>query len=149
MRPSVSPRISVPVKFCTSTRSLDLDRHVLGDDDPISAALANLEPHRHRARVADRCTQPRNPLEPLSPTLRLLGVLSRDVARDVILLRRNLRLLLVELALLREPAQRALLDERFVAPRVRSRAVAFEVQHVIDDRCEKRAIVADQQHRRR
>ena len=61
-------------------------------------------------------------VETLAAALRLLGVLPGEVARDVVLLARDLLLLLVELPLLRESPQRALLDERCVAAGVRRRA---------------------------
>ena len=126
---------------------LHADRDVLGDDDAISAALAGLEPHRHDALVGRRRAQARKSIEAFAASFRLLAVLPRDVARDVVLLGGDLFLLLRELPLLRESPQRPLFHERCVAAVVRRRRIALEVQHVVDDRGEKRAIVADQQHR--
>ena len=88
------------------------------------------------------------PFEALPAALGLLAVLTGDVARDVVLFARDLPLLLVEVSLLREPPQRPLLDERRVAADVRRGAIALEVQHVVDDRGQERAVVADEQHRR-
>src|SRR6185503_21041028 len=77
----------------------------------------------------------------------LPGVLAGDVARDVIRLRRDLLLLLLKGALLREASLGSLDDESLVGAGVGNSGLSLEVQNVIDGRAEKRAIVADQQHR--
>jgi hypothetical protein len=41
----------------------------------------------------------------------------------------------------------ALLDERLVSTRVWKSGISFEVKNVIDDACEKRTVVTDQQDR--
>ena len=132
--PSVSPRISVPLKSFTSTRSSTLRTvacSALHRRDRLRAARPRIA--RHRPVIADRRAQSRQSLQPLATPLRLLAVLPRDVARDVVLLVRDLPLLLVELPLLRQPTLVALLDERCVAADVWRRRVALEVQYVIDD----------------
>src|SRR5215475_9243725 len=124
------------------------NRRVLCDDDTISSTLGDFESDGHRAVLADRSTQAGHSLEPLAPTLRLLAVLPSDVPGDVVLLGGNLSLLLIELPLLCQSAQRALFDERLIAGVVCDRARPLEVKHVVDHRRQERAIVADQEHRR-
>src|SRR5207237_1537192 len=113
----------------------------------IAAALGDVEANRHRVVVTDRRAETRQTLEPFAPALGLLGVLSRDIARDVITLARDFSLLLVEGALLREATLGALHHEWLIAAGIRSRGAALEVQHVIHRRVEKGAIVADEQNR--
>src|SRR5258705_10496162 len=60
--------------------------HVLRADDLITAALRHFEAHRHRPFRTDDGAEPRQPLEPLAPAFGLFGVLSGDVAGDVVLL---------------------------------------------------------------
>src|SRR5258707_13696529 len=76
-------------------------------------------------------------------SLRLRRVLPRDVAADVVLFLRYHRALLLDLPFEREPALGALLDEARVAAPVRLRGAALEMQHVIGDFVQKRAVVAD------
>src|SRR5882762_299543 len=77
----------------------------------ITASFGHLEPQRHRAVGSDDRAEAWQPLEPLAPALGLFAVLSRDVARDVVLLVRDSTLLLLERPLLRQPALGALGDE--------------------------------------
>ena len=85
---------------------------MLGDDDAIAAALADLEAHRHDALVDVGALRRGSRVEALAASFRLLGVLSRKVARDVVLLGGDLLLLLRELPLLRESPKRPLFHER-------------------------------------
>ena len=117
--------------------------HMLGFDHPIAAAVAGRQAQRHHAVTTDRRRQARHARQQLATSLRLPGVLTGQVARDVLGFRRDLVLLLVELPLLREPAFFTLHEERLVAAFVGERRTAFEVQHVIGHHREKRAIVAD------
>src|SRR5690606_10473575 len=115
--------------------------------DLIAAPLRRLQPERHRPFLARRRAQTRKALEPLPPTLRLAGVLPRDVAADVILLLRDRAPLLVELPLLREPALLALVHERRVAAGVREGAPLLEVEDVVNHPVEEGAVVAHHDHR--
>src|SRR5882762_4685535 len=89
----------------------DPDAHVLRADDLITATLRDFETHRHRPFRADDGAEPRQPIQPLAPAFGLFGVLSSNVARDVILLVRDRALLLVVRPLLREPPLGALRNE--------------------------------------
>ena len=92
--PSVSPRISVAFRSSISTRSSTPIVACSAEIHAIAAAFGDLEANRHRAVFADRRAQTRHALETLASPLRLLGVLSGEVARDVVLLARDLSLLL-------------------------------------------------------
>src|SRR5262245_18737970 len=111
----------------------NLHGRMLADYAAIPAALGDLEANGHRSFFTNRSTQPRQTLETLASTLGLFAVLSRDVPGDIVLLGRDLSLLLVELSLLRQSPKRALFDERLVTSLVGCRAVALEMQDVIDD----------------
>src|SRR2546426_1044455 len=117
------------------------------DRAPISGA-ARRSPRRarHRAVGSDDRADPGQPLETPAPALGLFAVLSRDVARDKVLLVRDGALLLLERTLLRQPAFGALGDKVAVAGRVRRGGAAFEVQHVIHGGGQKRAVMAHEQH---
>ena len=84
-------------------------------------------------------------IQPLAAPLGLGGVLARDVAPDVVLFLRDHRLLLGELALLREPRLRALPHEARVPAAIRGRRAGLDVQHVVRDVVEEGAVVAHQQ----
>ena len=71
--------------------ALHLEPDVGGDQHLIAAALVRRETQRHRAFLARRRTEAADPVEPPPPALGLRAVLSRDVAADVILLRRRSR----------------------------------------------------------
>src|SRR5512140_301797 len=69
------------------------------------------------------------------------------MAANVILLLVDRPLLLQERALLLELSMRALLDERGISAHVRRRRVCLDVEYVIGDVLQKRAVVADEYHR--
>ena len=125
----------------------DPHAHVPRADDLITAALRDFEAHRHRPFRTDDGAEPRQTLEPLPPAFGLFGILSSDVARDVVLLVCDRALLLVVRPLLREPALGALRHEGGVATGIRRRGLSLQVQHVIHGGGEKCAIVAHQQYR--
>src|SRR5438093_9526516 len=128
----------------------DGDRGLLGNRNPVTSSLAHDEAERDGVVVlGDRTAQAREARESRATSLRLPAVLARDVARDVILLVRNDLLLLVERALLRKAALRALCHERRVAPIVRRRRLALEIEDMVDDVLQRRTVVTDQQHRHR
>src|SRR6267378_2708298 len=110
-----------------------------------AAAIGYLEPQRHRPFGPDDRAESRQPLEPFAPALGLFGVLSRNVARYVVLLVRDGALLLLERALLCQPALGALSHKIGVAGRVRRGRATFEMQHVIHCRGEKSAVMAHEQ----
>ena len=139
--------VHVAYERARSVRRGHTHRDVIRFDHAITAAIAGVEPQRHHAVAANGRREARHACQQLAPPLGLTRVLSGEVARDVVHLRRDLRLLLVELPLLREPALLALLHEAFVPASVREGGAALEVQHVIGHRVEERAIVADAQHR--
>src|SRR5258705_111225 len=93
--------------------------HVLRADDLITPPLRDFEAHRHRPFGADDGAEPRQPLEPLAPAFCLFGVLTSDVAGDVVFLVCDRALLLVVRPLLCEPALGALRHERCVATGIR------------------------------
>src|SRR5688572_7057605 len=128
----------------------DGDRRTVGDCDEIAATRGDVEPDRHRCAtcLVRRWAQARKSFEPLSPSLRLPGILPSEVPPNVVLLTRNLPLLLVERSLLGETTLNALMHERFVPADIRGRRPVLDVQRVIDDVREKRAVVADEQHGR-
>src|SRR5205085_12503680 len=82
----------------------DGDTDVLSRHDLIAAPFTHLEPQRHRPFGRNDRTEPWQPVEPFAPALGLFGVLPRNVAGDVIALFGNDALLLLERALLRQPA---------------------------------------------
>ena len=112
----MSPRISVAVEI------LDQDRA----STPTVACSAMTTRSPPRSPTSKRTAiVPSSPIgalsrgirvEALAASLRLLGVLSGEVARDVVLLVRDFPLLLIEVPLLRQPPQRPLFDERRVVP---------------------------------
>ena len=125
----------------------DRDRERLGGDHAVAAAFGDLEAQLHRAAGARRRREARKPVEALAASLGLRCVLSGDVAADVVLFLRDHLPLLVHLPLERETALGALLHEARVAAAIRFRRAALEVQHMIGDLVEERAIVADHDHR--
>ena len=145
-----NPQDAGPLQRATEARHqgprADPDAHVPDGEHLVAAALGHLEPQRHGALGPDHRTESWQPLQPLAPALGLLAVLPGDVAGDVVLLVRNGALLLVERPLLRQPALGTLGHEIGVAGRVRRGAAAFQMQHVINGRGQKGAVVAHQQH---
>jgi hypothetical protein len=125
--------------------TVDIHSGVLGGDHAIPTTLADIEADGHGVAVGERRAETRKPVETLPPPFRLLAVLPGDVASDVVLFRRDATLLLIELTLLAQTRQRPLLDERLVGAHIRRRCVSLQVQHMIDDRREKCAVMADQQ----
>src|SRR5829696_2276755 len=87
----------------------DLDGRMLSDRDPVTAALRDIEPYRHRCIVRHRRAESRHALESFAATLGLLAVLTREVASDVIALAGDFALLLLVLPMLREAAKCSLL----------------------------------------
>jgi hypothetical protein len=120
---------------------------MLRNNHLIASPLGDIEPERHRSFRPDRRTKSRQAREEFPPALRLTRVLSGEIATDVVLLAGNELLLLVERALLGEPALFTLSHERFVSASVCEGGVPLEVQNMIDDVREKGAIVADEQDR--
>src|SRR5690349_894917 len=90
----------------------DANRRAFRGDHAVAATLRDLEAHTHRAVFADRRAEPRHALQEFASALGLLGVLAREVARDVVRFAGDLALLLVELALLREASLGALRHKR-------------------------------------
>ena len=111
-----------------------------------SAAGPDVEADRHGSLVFGRRAESREPSETTTASLRLTGILSRDVAADEILLRRDDLALLVERALLAEATLGALTHEVRVAAIIGLPGPTLEVQHVIRDAVEKGAVVTHDQH---
>ena len=135
-----------PVESIDQGARADPHAHVLCAHHLIAAPLGHLEAQRHRAVGPDDWAEPWQPLETFAPAFGLLGVLSGNVARDVVLLVRDGALLLLERPLLRQPALGALGDKVGVAGRIRRGGAAFEVQHVIHGGRQKGAVMAHEQH---
>src|SRR6476661_2502297 len=70
--------------------------------DLVAATLGHLKAQRHRSLVTNGCAKSWQALEQLAAPLGLLAVLAGEVARDVVCLRGDHLLLLVEGALLRQ-----------------------------------------------
>ena len=138
--------VHVAQQFTRAVRCFHRHGHVLGLDDAIATATASRQAQRHHAVAADRRRQARHTRQQLATSLGLLGVLAGQIARDVIALRSDLGLLLVELTLLREPSFFTLNEERLVTAVVGDGGAALEVQYMIGHDGEKGAIVADTDH---
>src|SRR5687767_7371093 len=115
-------------------------------DHDVAPAIARFESERHRVLILYGRTQTRQSLESLAPSLGLLRVLAGDVSGDVIGFGGDLLLLLIERSQLRQASLGALKHESLVRTGIWRRAVALEVQDVVNDGAEESAIVTDQQH---
>jgi hypothetical protein len=118
----------------------------LGCKHLVSAASGGLEPQRHRAALTHRCAQPAGPGQSPPSAFRLGAVLPRDIAADEILLRGDHPSLLIEGALLGQPALVSLADEGLVIAGVGAGGACFQMEHMVNDGLEKGTIVADQKN---
>src|SRR5262245_36541390 len=78
---------------------VDLYRRSLRDGDTVAAASDGTETQRHRRVVGRRSAETSHSRQTSASPLRLAAVLPGDVARDVVLLARDLALLMFELSL--------------------------------------------------
>src|SRR5690606_7502924 len=108
----------------------------------VAATLVGAEAKRHHGLLGGRRREARDAGEPSSPAPGLPAVLPGDVTAAVLLFGGAHAMLLVECALLREPALRALCDECGVPAGIRRRGPGLEVQDVVYDRIEEDAVVA-------
>ena len=125
--------------------ALDPDGDILGDQHLITTALRRLEAQRHGAGGARRRREARHAHQDPPSPLGLLGILTGDVATDVVLLRRDRLGLLVKSALGGQAPLGALGDKIGIAAGVGEPSTTLEVEHVIGDLVEEGAVMADDQ----
>ena len=125
----------------------DGDIHLVAIDHAVAAAFLDLERERHRLGLAGRRSEARQAREQLAASLRLLGVLPRDVAADELLFLGDELALLVHLPFERQPALGALRHEGRVAAAVGRDGAGLDVEHVVHGFIEEGAVVADDERR--
>src|SRR6185295_13219991 len=111
--------------------------------DLVAAALVGGQAERHGTVLPGRRAEAVDAFQAPAAALGLSAVGARDVPPDEVLLGREAAGLLREGALLRQPALRALAQERFVVTRVAHPRARLEVQDVVHHGLEKGAVVAD------
>ena len=120
---------------------------LVGVQHAITAPVTDLEPQRHRVRLARRRREPGQAPQLGATALGLRAVHACEVTADVFLFLRDELLLLVELPLEREHALLALTHEGRVAASVGMRGAARDMQHMVHRLVQKGAIVTDHDHR--